>query len=163
VLGHDTLCIHAIQLSGRDIDRLAAGGVAVAHCPVSNARHGHGAAPLGALLAAGIRVGLGTDSVASVGNLDLMHEARVARTLGGLGAHAALGLATLEGARALGLGSETGSLKPGKWGDVTAVAPRTRVLGPDSDPIEQALASAPGDTIVTVLGGRLVYRKAPRA
>ena len=163
VLGPETLCIHAIQLSARDITTLAVRGVAVAHCPLSNRRHGHGDAPLKALLAAGIRVGLGTDSVASVGSLDLMAEARAARELAGLGAHETLALATLDGAKALGLGSEIGGLTPGKWGDVVAIAPRNRSLGPDSDPMEQVLASVPGDTIVTALGGRLVYRREPEA
>jgi 5-methylthioadenosine/S-adenosylhomocysteine deaminase len=161
VLGPDTLCIHAIQISVADITTLRTRGAAVAHCPLSNGRHGHGAAPLKALLDAGIRVGLGTDSVASIGTLDLLAEARAARELAGLDARAALTLATLEGARALGLGSEIGSLTPGKWGDVTAISPRNHDPGPDSDPMEAVLGSAPGDTIVTVLGGRLVYRREP--
>ena len=139
----------------------AARGVAVAHCPVSNARHGHRAAPLRALLAAGIRVGLGTDSVASVGRLDLMAEARAARELAGLSADEALALATLDGARAIGLDAEIGSLRAGKWGDVTAIAPPNRCLSPDSDPTGQVLASAPGDIMLTALAGRLVYCREP--
>ncbi|HEU5219910.1 MAG TPA: amidohydrolase family protein, partial [Gemmatimonadales bacterium] len=123
----------------------------------------HGSARLGALLGAGIRVGIGTDSVASVGTLDLMAEARAARTLAGLGAHQALGLATLGGARALGLDSEVGSLTPGKWGDVLAVAPGEGFSGRDSDPVEAVLASSPEDTLVTVLAGRVVHRQTPRA
>jgi cytosine/adenosine deaminase-related metal-dependent hydrolase len=161
VLGPDTLCIHAIQISAADITTLEARGAAVAHCPLSNGRHGHGAAPLKALLDAGIRVGLGTDSVASIGTLDLLAETRAARELAGLDAPAALRLATLEGARALGLGSEIGSLTPGKWGDVTAISPRNHHPGPEFDPTEAVLGSTPGDTIVTVLGGRLVYRREP--
>ncbi len=163
VLGPETLCIHAIQLSDLDLATLADRGVAVAHCPISNRRHGHGVARLGNLLAAGIRVGLGTDSVASVGALDLLAEARAARELAGLEGHQALALATLDGARAIGLGSEIGGLSPGKWGDVAVIAPRNRSLNPDADPIEEVLAAAPGDTFVTVLGGRLVYQREPRA
>lgn len=161
VFGADTLCIHAIELSHQDIGWLAARGVAVAHCPVSNARHGHGAAPLRALRSAGIRVGLGTDSVASVGKLDLLAEARAARELAGLGADEALALATLDGARAIGLDAEIGSLRAGKWGDVTAIAPPNRSVRPDSDPVEQVLASAPGDIVLTALAGRPVYRREP--
>ena len=98
----------------------------IAHCPLSNRAHGHGAAPLRALRAARLRVGLGTDSVLSVGTLDLLAEARAARALAGLDAVATLELCTLDGARALGLETEIGSLVPGKWGDVIVV----RLRGP---------------------------------
>jgi len=163
VLGPGTLCIHAVQLSGPDIATLVARGATVAHCPLSNARHGHGAAPLGSLLSAGVPVGLGTDSVASVGSLDLMAEARAARRLAGLAAEQALALATLDGARAVGLEAEIGSLKSGKWGDVTVLALPGGVPGRESDPAEQVLASVPGDVLLTVLAGRVVYAREPRA
>ena len=158
VLGPATLCIHAIQLSSADIALLARRDVPVAHCPLSNARHRHGAAPIAALRDAGIRVGLGTDSVASVGLLDCFAEARAARELGGLSAQAAVALATLEGARALGLEPETGSLTPGKWGDVVAVAAETMEPGSRSSPEEVVLGAGPGAVRLTVLGGRVVYR-----
>ncbi|HSE52434.1 MAG TPA: amidohydrolase family protein [Gemmatimonadales bacterium] len=159
VLGPSTLCVHAIQLSPADIALLARRDVPVAHCPLSNARHRHGAAPVGALRAAGIRVGLGTDSVASVGRLDCFAEARAARELGGLSAEAAVALATLEGARALGLGQETGSLTPGKWGDVVAVAAGNREAAPDRSPADEVLQAGPEGVRLTVLGGRVVYRR----
>ncbi len=163
VLGPGTLCIHAVQLSSPDIATLVARGATVAHCPVSNARHRHGAAPLGSLLSAGVPVGLGTDSVASVGCLDLMAEARAARRLAGLAAEPALALATLDGARAIGLEAEIGSLKSGKWGDVTVLALPGGVPGREPGPAEQVLASVPGDTLLTVLAGRVVYAREPRA
>lgn len=159
VLGSDTLCIHAIQLSGEDIRILAARGVAVAHCPQSNAEHGHGTAPLHALMKAGVRVGLGTDSVASVGSLDLLAEARTARDLGGFGAEQSLAMATLEGARALGLENGIGSLTPGKWGDIAAVALPEGASRSGFEPTELALASRPADTLLTVVGGRVVHRR----
>jgi 5-methylthioadenosine/S-adenosylhomocysteine deaminase len=162
VLGSATLCIHAVQVDARDIERLALRGVAVAHCPLSNRRHGHGAAPLAEFRRVGIRVGVGTDSVASVGRLDLLAEAREARTLAGLTEAEALALGPLEGARALGLESELGSLTPGKWGDVIAIEPPVQ---PSSRPVIElpglALASTPGDVMLTVLGGRIVYRRPP--
>ena len=158
VLGPATLCIHAIQLSPADIALLARRDVPVAHCPLSNARHRHGAAPLSALRQAGIRVGLGTDSVASVGRLDCFAEARAARELGGLSADAAVALATLEGARALGLEEEIGSLTPGKWGDVVAVA-GGRDAEPHRSPAEAVLEAGPEGVRLTVLGGRVVYRR----
>jgi cytosine/adenosine deaminase-related metal-dependent hydrolase len=159
VLGPATLCIHAIQLAPSDIALLARRDVPVAHCPLSNARHRHGTAPLSALRQAGIRVGLGTDSVASVGRLDCFAEARAARDSAGLSVEAAVALATLEGARALGLEGETGSLTPGKWGDVVAVLPGGRDAAPDRSPAEAVLGAGPDGVRLTVLGGRVVYRR----
>ncbi|HEX5385588.1 MAG TPA: amidohydrolase family protein [Gemmatimonadales bacterium] len=156
VLGPDTLAIHVVQVDADDIARLARAGSAVAHCPRSNRRHGHGAAPLGRLLAAGLRVGLGTDSEVSVGALDLLAEARAARELAGLSADGALELATLGGARALGLEGEIGSLLPGKWGDIAAV----RVEPGTADSLaERVLESRRDHVVATYVGGRQVYRR----
>ena len=151
-----TLCIHAVQLNADDVSLLAEAGASVAHCPLSNRAHGHGEAPLHQLLDAGIRVGVGTDSVVSVGQLDMMAEARAARALSpALDAHAALELCTLGGARALGLDSQLGSLEAGKWGDCAVVRLQsTDVL----DPAEAVLATQPADVVRTYLGGREVYR-----
>jgi cytosine/adenosine deaminase-related metal-dependent hydrolase len=156
VLTERTLCIHAVQIGPRDVDRLAASGTAVAHCPLSNRAHDHGAAPLAAMLQAKVRVGLGTDSVVSVRRLDLLAEARAARSLAPLSAQDLLELCTLGGARALGLDSETGSLQVGKWGDCTVIRlPAGRAT---ASPAEQVLASSPGDVLLTCVAGREVYR-----
>ncbi len=160
VLGPGTLCIHAVQVGAADIALLAGRGAAIAHCPISNARHRHGAAPLALFRRAGIRVGLGTDSVASVGRLDLLAEAREARALAGLGALESLALATRDGAGALGLEREIGTLTPGKWGDVIAVRAAPG-LAPDTAP--EALAGAVlgaggGAVTLTVVAGRVVHR-----
>ncbi|HUR94358.1 MAG TPA: amidohydrolase family protein [Gemmatimonadales bacterium] len=162
VLTENTLCIHVVQADGADIRRLATAGVAVAHCPLSNRAHGHGAAPLPALLAAGLRVGLGTDSVASVGTLDLIAEARAARVLAGLDAGRALRLCTLDGARALGLEGETGSLTTGKWGDIVVIRSAAEGVAPTRmTPEERVMASAPRDVLATFVGGRDVHRSSP--
>ena len=158
VLGPHTLCIHAIQLSAADIGLLAARAVSISHCPLSNARHRHGAAPLTALRNAGIRVGLGTDSVASVARLDLFAEARTARALGGLSAEEAIALCTLDGAKALGLEGEVGSLTRGKWGDVVAVEAGDSQAGFAASPAELVLSAAPGSVRLTVVGGRVVHQ-----
>lgn len=156
VLSERTLCIHAVQVGPLDINRLADSGAAVAHCPLSNQAHRHGTAPLGAMLRAGIRVGLGTDSEVSVDQLDLLAEARAARSLARLSADAVIELCTLGGARALGLASETGSLRPGKWGDCVVI--QLSESGEESSPAELVLASSPTDLRLTCLGGRDVYR-----
>ena len=158
VLSDRTLCIHVVQAGRTDIRRLARAGAAVAHCPLSNRAHGHGDAPLAALLAAGLRVGLGTDSILSVGRLDLLAEARAARVLADLDARQALALCTSEAARALGLDGEVGTLRPGHWGDCLIV----RDVGADGETAEErVLASGPRDVLATFVGGRDVYRSRP--
>ena len=157
VLGERTLCIHVVQAGGADLRRLAHRGCAVAHCPLSNAAHGHGTAPLAGFLGSGLRVGLGTDSVLSVSRLDLLAEARAARALAGLDAESALALCTLGGAAALGLDGETGSLEVGKWGDCVVLRPAMA----GGSPAERALESRRKDVIATFVGGRDVYRAEP--
>lgn len=160
VLGPRTLCIHAVRAGAADIANLARTGSAVAHCPRSNRRHAGRAAPLSGLLAAGIRVGVGSDSVASVSPLDLMAEARQARQLANLSAESTFDLVTRGAAAALGLAEEVGSLAPGYWGD--AVVLRQAGVSGESDPVEAVLASRPGDVQLTILAGREVYRRDAR-
>jgi len=157
VLGPATLCIHCVRADPADLRLLADRSAAVAHCPRSNRRHGHGDAPLRAILDLGIRVGVGTDSVASVSPLDLLAEARLARDLGGLSAEAALELVTISAARALGLDSEIGSLAPGKWGDLAVVDLRGPVdVARLADTVLSRGAAAVDRTVV---GGREVFRR----
>jgi 5-methylthioadenosine/S-adenosylhomocysteine deaminase len=156
VLGVQTLCIHMVQVDAADMDRFRGSGAAIAHCPRANRRHGHGAAPLAAFLAAGLRVGLGTDSVASVSPLDLFAEAREAQVLAKLPAADALALCTLGGARALGLEREIGSLTAGKRADIVVVdVPETR-----GDPASLVLDAGLPGVRATFVGGREVYRRA---
>lgn len=128
VLSPRTLLVHCVHLSDGDIATVASTGAAVAHCPVSNAKLGHGIARVLDLRRAGVTVGLGTDSVASNNRLDVLDEARMAvllqRAITGrydaLDARTALRMATLDGARALGLDSRIGSLETGKDADLAA-------------------------------------------
>jgi 5-methylthioadenosine/S-adenosylhomocysteine deaminase len=151
-----TLCIHAVQAAPNDIRQLADAGAAVAHCPLSNRAHRHGTAPLSSLIEAGVRVGLGTDSEVSVGRLDLLAEARAARKLARLTSNEALDLCTLSAARALGLETETGSLRTGKYADCVVI--RLPTAGSDPDPGEHVIASSSADVMLTCVGGRDVYR-----
>lgn len=157
VLSPRTLCIHMVQVDQGDMSLLAERGVAVAHCPVSNTAHGHGPAPLAEFRRAGLRVGIGTDSTASVGALDMFREMRAAQSLGGLSDTDAVTLGTLDGARALGLDREIGSLRVGKWGDVIAVRPASP--SPQFDPLQVALAASPPAVVLTVVGGRMVHQR----
>jgi 5-methylthioadenosine/S-adenosylhomocysteine deaminase len=157
VLGPSTLCIHVVRPASGDVERLARHDAPIAHCPRSNRRHGHGDAPLRRLLDAGLRVGAGTDSVASVHPMDLLAEARMAAGLAGLGPGPALDLVMLGAARALGLESGIGSLAPGKWGDCAVIElPR----GTGREAVAGAiLHTGPGDVAATFLAGREVYRR----
>ncbi len=138
-----TLAIHCVQVDAPDIALLASAGAAVAHCPRSNLAHGHGRAPIAALRAAGVRVGLGTDSVVSVGDASLWAEAAAA----GLSGDEALRALTLDGARALAWDAEIGSLDVGKAADL-AVFPFTDLHHPPPTSI----------AVLTLIGGRIVHR-----
>jgi len=168
------LLIHCVRVDDADIEIMARHRCAVAHCPASNAKFGHGIAPLLPLLAAGIRVGMGSDSVASNNRMDILDESRLAvlihraatRKHDAFGAHQALELATIGGARALGIDSRVGSLEVGKDADLAAFRidiPRTTPVG---DPYSAAIFALPGRSaeLVTVRGRVLVDRgRAPAA
>jgi cytosine/adenosine deaminase-related metal-dependent hydrolase len=130
VLGPDTLVIHAVQTDDLDRRRLRDAGSAVALCPRSNHRHGHGVPPVAACLSAGIRAGLGTDSLASVESPDLLAEGRAVRQLADMDPVSIVRMLTLGGAAAIGLDAEIGSLEPGKWADLlhlnVPIRPRLR-------------------------------------
>jgi 5-methylthioadenosine/S-adenosylhomocysteine deaminase len=162
------LLIHCVRVDDADIAIMARHRCAVAHCPASNAKFGHGIAPLLPIMAAGIRVGMGSDSVASNNRMDILDEARLAvlihraatRKHDAFGAHQALELATIGGARALGLESRVGSLEVGKDADLAAFRidiPRTTPIG---DPYSAAIFALPGRSVelVTVRGRPLVDR-----
>ena len=151
VLGWDTLCIHMVQASEEDLRMLAQRGSAIAHCPLSNRAHSHGTAPLKAIRRHGISVGLGTDSVVSVGTLDLMAEAQVARSVAALDASESLELATISAARAIGWGSQIGALEPGRRGDIACFDVAA------ADPVESVLAAT--GSRLTIVEGRAVHRR----
>jgi len=168
VLGPDLLCAHCVDLDPAEIDALAARDVPVAHCPRSNALLGCGIAPLADLRAAGVRVGLGTDSPASTPSFDAWEELRAAiyasrsreRRSDALGAEDALRLATLDAARALGLEREVGSLTPGKRADVTVLS----LAGSPYDPVEDPAVAAvfggsPAGILETIVDGQTRYRQ----
>jgi cytosine/adenosine deaminase-related metal-dependent hydrolase len=161
-LERGALLIHCVRVDDADIEIMARRRCAVAHCPASNAKFGHGIAPLLPLIAAGIRVGMGSDSVASNNRMDILDEARLAvlihraatRKHDAFGAHQALELATIGGARALGIESRVGSLEVGKDSDLAAFRidiPRTTPVG---DPYSAAIFALPGRSaeLVTVRG-----------
>ncbi|MGZ7033421.1 MAG: amidohydrolase family protein, partial [Thermoanaerobaculia bacterium] len=126
-LATSPLLIHAVRLDSEDIELIARHNCTIAHCPASNAKFGHGISPLAELLEAGVKVGLGSDSVASNNRMDILEEARLAvlfqrasrRNERIIPAHQALELATLGGARALRIDDKVGSLEVGKDADMS--------------------------------------------
>ncbi len=131
--------VHMTQLLPGEIEELAERGASVVHCPESNLKLASGVCPVPTLAAAGVNVALGTDGAASNNDLDMPGEMRTAALLGKLAAGDAtaspaeqvLRMATLGGARSLGLGDRIGSLEPGKSADAAAIDLR----GPDTQPV----------------------------
>ena len=139
VVRRGTLCIHCVQVDGADVASLRVTHATVAHCPRSNAAHRHGRLPLGLFRNASVPVGLGTDSVVSVGELDPWAEAEAA----GFTGDDAVRMLTMEGARALGWEAEIGSLEVGKAGDLVV-----QTVRPSGRPTVQ----------LTVVSGRIVHQ-----
>jgi cytosine/adenosine deaminase-related metal-dependent hydrolase len=150
VLDRRPLLIHCVRVDQRDVASIAASQSSVAHCPASNAKLGHGKAPLDELLAAGVAVGLGSDSMASNNRMDMLDEARLAlltqrARLGSFEAPEAvdaLELATFGGARAIGIESIAGTLEAGKQADLAAFS--LDGIGPVYDPVAAAIFSVNG-------------------
>jgi len=168
VFGHDFLAVHCVRVSDADIEILAKRDVAIAHCPKSNAKLGCGIAPLPAFLAAGIRVGFGTDSPASSNIMDMFGEMRTAIFLhrgiqadaSALRADQCVRLATLGGARALGMDHLIGSLEPGKQADIIAVDTEFSHFTPVYDPYSALVFGAnQEDVFFAMIAGRTLYDK----
>ncbi|MGH8624816.1 MAG: TRZ/ATZ family hydrolase [Gammaproteobacteria bacterium] len=162
------LAVHATQLRDEEIATLARYGVYVVHCPESNLKLASGFCPVAALTGRGVGVALGTDGPASNKDLDMFGEMRVAALLGkavagdarALDAHAVLTMATLNGARALGLDSLIGSLRPGKAADIVAVDLGDIETQPIYDPLSQLIYAAGRDKVSHVwVAGRQVVRE----
>jgi cytosine/adenosine deaminase-related metal-dependent hydrolase len=167
-LGPDVWLAHCVHLAPAAIGRFAATGTAVAHCPTSNGRLGAGVAPLRALLAAGVPVGLGVDGAASNESgrmVDEPHQALlVARSAGGpeaLTARQALEMATIGGARCLGRAGELGSIEVGKLADLAVWRIDGLAGAGVADPVSAlVLGAAPLEALYVggrpvVTGGRL--------
>jgi len=159
---------HCVKVDAHEIQLLAAHDVAVAHCPRSNALLGCGIAPVGELRAAGVRVGLGTDSPASAPSFDMFDEMRAAvlaararaERSDALSATDVLALATLGSAGALGLEDEIGSLAPGKRADLTVVSLSGSQYLPWEDPAAAVVfGGSPERVLLTLVDGEERYRK----
>ncbi len=158
LLSNRLLAVHLTQLEKTEIEKLAAAGVNVAHCPESNLKLASGFCPVAALARAGVNVCVGTDGAASNNDLNMLAEMRTAALLAkgvsgdasAVPAHAALRMATLNGALALGLDAEIGSLEPGKAADLVALDLSQLETQPAHHPISQVVYSAGRDQVTDV-------------
>jgi cytosine/adenosine deaminase-related metal-dependent hydrolase len=172
LLGPGLAAAHCVHVDDEEIALLAAAGVGVAHCPRSNGMLGCGVAPIAALRAAGIAVGIATDSPASTPSFDLFDELRTAvvaarareRRPDALSAAAALELATLGGARVLGMADEVGSLVPGKQADIAIVSLDESPFWPVEDPVAAVvLGGSPERVAATLVAGEDRYLRGTTA
>jgi cytosine/adenosine deaminase-related metal-dependent hydrolase len=157
LLGPGFLAVHAVQATGRDIYILSKSHTPVAHCPRSNKATNVGRMPLKKFLDAGITVGLGTDSLASSPSLNMWDEMRYALSIhrrDGVTAQDIFWLATIGGAKALGMNHAIGTLAPGKRADIIAVPlPKKNTGDLYSDLLRETKSG-----IMTMVGGKIIYR-----
>ena len=172
LLAPGTVLAHAVHLDDAELAAVVAGGAAVAHCPASNLKLASGVARIPELLAAGATVGVGTDGPASSNDLDVLGATRLAALLHkGVGAPGAgpdaahlpaataLRMATLEGARALGIDDRVGSLEVGKRADMVAIDLDRPHVQPVYDAASAVLyAAGRGDVREVWVDGRRVLR-----
>jgi 5-methylthioadenosine/S-adenosylhomocysteine deaminase len=162
-----TLAAHAVWVTPADTEILKRRGVAVSHNPESNMKLASGVAPVLAMRSAGLPVGLGTDGAASNNDLDMFEATRQAALLHkmaskdprALPAGDALAMATIEGARALGMADRIGSLEPGKIADVIVVDVSQPRHTPMYDPVSHLVYVTRGDDVrTTIVDGRVLMK-----
>lgn len=163
LLSPRTQCVHMTAINNNDIETISTNGCHVIHCPESNLKLASGFCPVDTLQKAGVNVALGTDGAASNDDLDLFAELRSAALLAkavandptALAAHAAVRMATFNGARALGMENLIGSIETGKQADITAVRINTLCAQPLYDPPSSLVYTSSGSRVSDVwVGGK---------
>ena len=166
-LGPGVIAAHAVWVTEPEIALLKQRGVGVSHNPESNMKLASGTAPVPAYLAAGVAVGLATDGAASNNDLDMFEAMRIASLLQKhqsgdprvVGARTALEMATIGGARVLGMGDRLGSLEPGKRADLIVVSMASARQTPMYDPISHLVYTTRGDDVrSTIVNGKVLMR-----
>ena len=166
LLGPNFVAAHGVHLLANEIELLAEYGCHIVHCPSSNLKLASGIAPVAQLLAKGVNVALGTDGAASNNRLDIFAEMRLAALLAKgvtgdasvLPAHQALAMATIHGAKALGLDHKIGSIEVAKLADLTAVRLDDIATAPYYDPISHLVYCCGREHVThTWVAGELRY------
>jgi cytosine/adenosine deaminase-related metal-dependent hydrolase len=155
---------HCVWPAPEEFDVLASSGASVVHCPSCNMKLGSGAAPIAEYLERGVNVALGADGAASNNRLDGWEELRLAGLLGkfrdgptALPAADLLELATIGGARALGLDADIGSIEPGKLADLAVLdLRRAHAVGADDVYTTLVYAARAADVRLVTIGGKIV-------
>lgn len=163
----NVLVVHAVHVDDDDIKKLREYNVSICTCARSNAQLGMGIAPLGAFLRAGLNVGFGTDSPAATESIDMISEMRMSMliqrafdTRRFLDSSTVLELATIGGARALGIDDKVGSLEIGKCADLIAVDLSSSYQTPDADPVSAVVNTcSSSDVLMTMVDGKTLYEK----
>ncbi|WGL16772.1 TRZ/ATZ family hydrolase [Microbulbifer bruguierae] len=167
LLSPQMLCVHMTALNDGDIDLLQKTGAHIAHCPRSNLKLASGFTPVARLIDAGVNVAIGTDGAASNNGLDMLQETNTAALLAkavsgnaaALPAHQALAMATINGARALGIDDVTGSIEVGKAADLCAIDLNELEQQPLHDPLSQLIYTANGHHVRNVwVAGKLLLK-----
>ncbi|BAM22863.1 TRZ/ATZ family protein [Streptococcus intermedius] len=158
-LEHDGVFAHGVELNEREIAELAVSNIHIAHNPISNLKLASGIAPVTDLVQTGVIVGLATDSVASNNNLDMFEESRTAALLQKMRTgdatqftiEQALKIMTIEGAKALGMDDQIGSLEVGKQADFLIIQPKGKVhLYPEENMLSHLIYAAKGNDVKDV-------------
>ena len=167
LLGEKTLLAHCVHLSDAEIERLAETGTSVSHCPSSNLKLSSGIARVADMLAAGVNVSIGTDGPASNNDLDLFHEAQLAalvqKGVSGdptvLPAEQVFSMLTIDGARAVGLADQVGSLEVGKLADLAVIDFDAASLTPCYDLYSHFIyAMSTADVCDVMIHGKMVMQ-----
>ena len=168
ILDQDTLLVHCVWLDEKDIEMIAKRGCGVIHCPESNMKLASGVAPVPDMTEAGLTVGLGTDGCASNNDQDLFSEMDTAAKLHKavrldpcvMDARTCLKMATIDGAKALGLADITGSIRPGKAADIIVVDTTGLHMTPMHDPYSGIVYAARASDVLWVLvDGKVRFKK----
>ncbi|MCG8549872.1 MAG: amidohydrolase [Desulfobacterales bacterium] len=168
ILDPDTLLVHCVWVDEKDIETIAKRGCKVIHCPESNMKLAAGVAPVPDMAEAGLTVGLGTDGCASNNDQDMFSEMDTAAKLHKvvrldpcvMDARTCLKMATIDGAKALGLGDITGSIRPGKAADIIVVDTRGLHMTPMHDPYSGIVyAARASDVMLTMVDGKVRSKK----
>lgn len=167
LLGPSTVLVHMVHLDDSDIAKIAETGTHVAHCPTSNAKLASGICRLPELLGSGVNVGLGTDGAPCNNTNDLLQEMKLAAIIHKaksydptiISAEQVLEMATINGAKALGLQDSIGSLEVGKKADFVAIDMRKCHLQPYFSPVSAVVYSVTGkDVHLVVVDGKEVVK-----
>ena len=163
-----TLLAHAVKLNNQDIDKMKNMDISIAHCPISNLKLGCGVAKISEMYEKGINISLGTDGQGSGCSLDMFGTMKMAALLQkgttenpkAISSYDALKMATINGAKALGLENEIGTIEEGKQADIIILDLNRTVTKPENDILSQIVYNTNGCNVeTTIVGGKILMEE----